>query len=79
MKKIIFHNFYFNTNFLIPIIPNIMAITKPIKEITGMSNILGPKETTDEPTISADINAIIDTLSVMSTSNLNCSSSLSIL
>ena len=48
-------------------------------EITGMSNILGPNETTEEPIISAETNAIIETLSVMSTSNLNCNSSLSIL
>ena len=52
-----------------------MAIIYPIKEITGMSNTIGPNETTEEPIISAEINAIIETLSVMSTSNLNCNSS----
>ena len=30
-----------------------------------MSNTLGPKETTEEPTIRAEINAIIETLSVI--------------
>ena len=79
MKKKILHLNYFSTNFLNPIILKIMAITYPIKEITGMSNSLGPNETTDEPIMSADTSAIIETLSVISTSNLNCSSSLSIL
>ena len=75
----IYIKIYFNTNFLNPMILKIMAIIYPIKEITGMSNTLGPKETTDEPIMSADTSAIIETLSVMSTSNLNCNSSLSIL
>ena len=44
-----------------------------------MSNILGPNETTEEPMIRADTSAIIETLSVMSTSKRNCSSSFSIL
>lgn len=57
----------------------IIAIKYPIKEIKGISNTLGPNETTEEPTISADTNAIIETLSVMSTSNLNCNSFSSIL
>lgn len=43
----------------------IIASIYPIKEITGMSNILGPNETTEEPTIRADINATIVTLSVI--------------
>ena len=57
----------------------IMAIIKPIKDMTGMPNAIGPKETVEEPIISAHTNATIETLSVMSTSNLNCNSSLSIL
>ncbi len=62
-----------------PMMLRIIAIIYPIKEITGMSNICGPNDTTEEPIISADINATIVTLSVMSISSLNCSSSFSIL
>ena len=34
-----------------------------------MSNTIGPNETTEEPIMSAEIRTIIETLSVMSTSN----------
>ena len=44
-----------------------------------MSNTTGPNDTTEEPIISAETSAIIETLSVMSTSSLNFNSSLSIL
>jgi hypothetical protein len=62
-----------------PTILNIIAIIYPIKEIKGMSNTIGPNETVEEPIKSAQTNAIIETLSVMSTSSLNFNSSLSIL
>ena len=62
-----------------PMTAKITTIIYPIKEITGMPNAIGPKETVEEPIRSAQINATIETLSLMSTSNLNLNSSLSIL
>ena len=70
-KKIIIPHNYFKINFFMPIMLRTIANKYPIMEITGMSKALGPNETTEEPIISAQTSAIIETLSVMSTSNLN--------